>query len=185
MEDIDSIDPDFARASNPASSGESSAPAKLLSLKMEGGFPCFFRRWVESNQVSISECYDLVLKSHLQLERLRWPINRVLTKEDSSWAEKSNELLRMTTRDESFYFQNKNEDLYRISYAKQREEKIKQLEMQVELYRRRSEEALEAKREQFRKVTAQEEEARRRVLEEQERRQRVLRSLNKEINRGQ
>lgn len=52
--------------------------------------------------------------------------------------------------------------------------------MQVELYRRRREEALEAKREQFKKISNQQEEVKRKTLEEQQRRQRVLDDLRRE-----
>jgi hypothetical protein len=47
MEDIDAIDPDFMRDPKPAASQDGIAEAgKLLSLRMEPGFRCFFREWV-------------------------------------------------------------------------------------------------------------------------------------------
>jgi hypothetical protein len=73
-------------------------------------------------------------------------------------------LLSRSTQNERFFIQSKNDVLYKNTYAKEKEEKIKQLEMQVELYRRRREEALEAKREQFKKINLEQEEAQKRVI---------------------
>lgn len=85
MEDIESIDRDFLDDSTSAPSQSKPAqPVRLLSLRMEPGFRCFFQNWVESQKVSIFECYDLVLKSHLHLERLRWPTQQLLARNDLS-----------------------------------------------------------------------------------------------------
>ena len=81
--------------------------------------------------MSIFECYDRVLKSHLHLDRLRWPAERVLGREELTVGEKSQELLSRSTREERFFVQGRKEPLYKNTYAKDREERIKQLEMQV------------------------------------------------------
>lgn len=172
------MDPEFTREAlvAPAQRGPAEQ-GRLLSLRVEPGFRCFFREWVEREKVSVFECYDQVLKSHLQLERLRWPAERVVGREELSLGSRAQELLARATEDERFFAQGRREPLLKNSYAREREERIKQLEMQVELYRRRREEALEAKREQFRKAAGEQEEAQRRLAEERARRQKVLAAL--------
>jgi hypothetical protein len=88
--------------------------------------------------VSVFECYDQVLKSQLHLERLRWPAERVLGKE-LGFGEKAQEVLGRARQEERFYVQGRKDALYKNFYAQEREQRIKQLEMQVELYRRRGE----------------------------------------------
>jgi hypothetical protein len=105
MEDIDSIDPDFMRETKPDSSQKPAEPARLLSLRVEPGFRCFFKEWVDSQKVGIFECYDMILKSHLQLERLRWPAEKILKRDDLGLQQKAQELLSRSTQEERFFLQ--------------------------------------------------------------------------------
>jgi hypothetical protein len=49
-----------------------------MELKIQPGFFCFFKQYVEKNNIYYDECYQRVLKSHIDIERLKYPIESIL-----------------------------------------------------------------------------------------------------------
>ena len=65
----------------------------MLDLRVLPGFKCFFKRSVEQERIPIDECYDLVLRSHFGLEKLRWPAEKIVSDSKLSADEKKVKLV--------------------------------------------------------------------------------------------
>ena len=51
---------------------------------------------MEEERIPIDECYDLVLRSHFGLEKLRWPAEKVLSDNSLSADEKKVKLVTLS-----------------------------------------------------------------------------------------